>query len=45
MIHYYSKKIQDELYDISMDPTESENIIGENRTVALGMLKANSNPS
>ncbi len=40
MIHYAGKRLKDELYDLSADPAESENIIGSNRGIARTMLKA-----
>ena len=45
MIHYLSRRIQDELYNLSEDPMESENIIRNNRRIALGMMNANARMS
>ncbi len=40
LIHYEGRGMKDELYDISQDAGETENIIGRNRSVASEMLAA-----
>ena len=43
LMHYFGKK-KDELYDLSRDPLESENIINGNRAVAKELLHFVRNP-
>ncbi|MDE1851910.1 MAG: sulfatase-like hydrolase/transferase [Candidatus Micrarchaeota archaeon] len=42
LIHYRSGSMKDELYDIKQDPGETENIIKDNRGIALQMLRSDS---
>ena len=44
LVHYFGKK-SDELYDLSSDPGESDNIIGQNRHIALELARQASVPA
>lgn len=41
LIHYYRKRMNDELYDLDNDMGEADNIIGKSRAMAHKMLSAN----